>query len=49
MDKKILVVQGTGFNYPTPDHFRIVFLSKRAELFSASESIEAFLATYSQK
>ena len=49
MDKKILVVQGTGFNYPTSDHFRIVFLSQRAELFSASESIGAFLATYSQK
>ncbi|MYD46250.1 MAG: pyridoxal phosphate-dependent aminotransferase [Gammaproteobacteria bacterium] len=48
MDKKILVVQGSGFNYPVPDHFRIVFLSKRAELFSASESIGAFLATYSQ-
>lgn len=48
MDKKILVVQGSGFNYPAPDHFRIVFLSKRAELFSASESIGAFLATYSQ-
>ena len=49
MDKKILVVQGTGFNYPTPDHFRIVFLSKSAELFSASESIGSFLATYRQK
>ena len=48
MDKKILVVQGTGFNYPKPDHFRIVFLSKRAELFSASENIGAFLATYRQ-
>ena len=48
MDKKILVVQGSGFNYPEPDHFRIVFLSKRAELFSASENIGAFLATYSQ-
>lgn len=48
MDKKILVVQGTGFNYPEPDHFRIVFLSKRAELFSASENIGAFLATYCQ-
>ena len=48
MDKKILVVQGSGFNYPEPDHFRIVFLSKRAELFSASENIGAFLANYSQ-
>lgn len=48
MDKKILVVQGTGFNYPKPDHFRIVFLSQPAELCSASESIGAFLATYRQ-
>ncbi|MDO7731448.1 MAG: pyridoxal phosphate-dependent aminotransferase, partial [Burkholderiaceae bacterium] len=24
--EKVLVVQGTGFNYPTPDHFRLVFL-----------------------
>ena len=24
--EKMLIVQGTGFNWPTPDHFRIVFL-----------------------
>ena len=47
-DRKILVVQGTGFNYPEPDHFRVVFLSKSAELVCASESIRSFLATYRQ-
>ena len=47
-DRKILVVQGTGFNYPKPDHFRIVFLSKTAELVSASENIRSFLSTYRQ-
>ena len=24
--KRVLIVQGSGFNYPTPDHFRITFL-----------------------
>ena len=24
--EKVLLVQGTGFNWPTPDHFRVVFL-----------------------
>ena len=25
-EEKVLIVQGTGFNWPTPDHFRVVFL-----------------------
>lgn len=48
LDRKILVVQGTGFNYPEPDHFRVVFLSKTVELLSASEEIRSFLSTYRQ-
>jgi len=26
IDKKVLLVQGTGFNWKDPDHIRIVFL-----------------------
>jgi alanine-synthesizing transaminase len=28
-EEKVLIVQGTGFNWPTPDHFRVVFLPNR--------------------
>ncbi len=48
MEKKILVVHGTGFNYPRPDHFRIVFLSQRSELVNACENIRSFLSNYRQ-
>ena len=46
--KKILVVQGTGFNYPTPDHFRIVYLPDVKELTYAADELEDFLKGYSQ-
>lgn len=44
----VLLVQGTGFNWPTPDHFRIVYLPRRAVLGEAMDKIEEFLATYRQ-
>ncbi len=44
----VLLVQGTGFNWPTPDHFRIVYLPRRAVLSEAMDKIEEFLATYRQ-
>ena len=28
LQEKILVTQGTGFNWPTPDHFRVVFFCR---------------------
>ena len=47
-EKKILVTQGTGFNLPTPDHFRIVFLPNKETLTRACRSIGEFLADYHQ-
>ncbi len=45
-DTKVLLVQGTGFNWPTPDHFRIVFLPHEDELRVAIERIAKFLDNY---
>ncbi|MFT4928731.1 MAG: alanine-synthesizing transaminase [Phenylobacterium sp.] len=47
-EKKVLVVHGRGFNYPTPDHFRLVFLPHAEVLTSAIGSLEHFLSSYSQ-
>jgi alanine-synthesizing transaminase len=46
--EKILVVQGTGFNWPDPDHFRIVFLPHVDELRDAIMRIGDFLGNYRQ-
>lgn len=46
--EKVLVVQGSGFNWPKPDHFRIVFLPRVEELTEAIKRIECFLKTYRQ-
>ncbi|MDH3342494.1 MAG: pyridoxal phosphate-dependent aminotransferase [Gammaproteobacteria bacterium] len=48
LQEKILIVQGTAFNWPSPDHFRIVFLSREDELRNAIERIGRFFSTYSQ-
>ncbi|MBB2988030.1 pyridoxal phosphate-dependent aminotransferase [Terracoccus luteus] len=48
-DQKLLIVQGTGFNWPTPDHFRLVFLPRVEELEDAVGRIEKFLATYARR
>jgi alanine-synthesizing transaminase len=40
------VVQGTGFNWPRPDHFRIVTLPRVADLEDAIGRIARFLSTY---
>lgn len=47
-EEKILMVGGTGFNYPTPDHFRIVTLPWASELAEAIERLGNFLASYKQ-
>jgi len=47
-EQKILVVQGTGFNWPKPDHFRIVTLPRVEDLEEAIGRIAAFLADYRQ-
>jgi alanine-synthesizing transaminase len=45
-EEKVLVVQGTGFNWPTPDHFRLVFLPNSDDLVDAIGRIERFLHNY---
>ena len=47
-EKKVLLMHGKGFNYPTPDHVRIVYLPRRRVLGEAMESFKDFLADYKQ-
>ncbi|AZC13502.1 MULTISPECIES: pyridoxal phosphate-dependent aminotransferase [unclassified Microbacterium] len=44
----VLLVQGTGFNWPTPDHVRIVTLPEARVLSEAIERLGNFLASYRQ-
>jgi alanine-synthesizing transaminase len=44
----VLVVQGTGFNLTTTDHFRIVTLPEARVLADAVERIGNFLSSYRQ-
>jgi alanine-synthesizing transaminase len=46
--KNILVVPGRAFNWPAPDHFRIVFLPHKENLAKAIHDINDFLSTYRQ-
>jgi alanine-synthesizing transaminase len=46
VDQKILLVQGSGFNWPKPDHFRIVFLPTVEELSQTIDKIGLFLKDY---
>jgi alanine-synthesizing transaminase len=46
--EKVLLVQGTGFNWPNPDHFRVVLLPGIQTLRSAFDRLEKFLSTYNQ-
>ncbi len=48
-EEKVLIVQGTGFNWPTPDHFRLVFLPNMDDLDDAMDRIERFLAHYRKR
>jgi alanine-synthesizing transaminase len=45
-DQHVLVVQGTGFNWPHPDHLRIVTLPRADDLTEAIGRIGMFLASY---
>ena len=47
--EKVLLVQGTGFNWPEPDHFRIVFLPAVGQLEDALDRLERFLGGYRQR
>ncbi|GLS84453.1 pyridoxal phosphate-dependent aminotransferase [Paraferrimonas haliotis] len=46
--QKILLVHGTGFNWPEPDHVRLVFLPHREDLIQGIEKLEQFLSNYRQ-
>ena len=48
-EEKVLIVQGTGFNYPTPDHFRLVFLPHEDDLADAVGRIARFLGHYRRR
>ena len=45
-ETKVMLVQGTGFNWHAPDHFRIVFLPHEDDLREAIGRIAKFLADY---
>lgn len=46
--EKILMVQGTGFNWPNHDHFRVVTLPWASQLENAIERLGNFLVSYKQ-
>jgi alanine-synthesizing transaminase len=46
--KHVLLVQGTGFNWHAPDHFRVVFLPSVEEIEIVAERLADFLRTYRQ-
>jgi alanine-synthesizing transaminase len=43
---RVMLVQGTGFNWKSPDHFRIVFLPHEDDLREAIDRIAKFLESY---
>ena len=48
-EEKVLVVAGTGFNWPTPDHFRVVFLPSLDDLTDAFNRISRYLDGYRRR
>ncbi|MEY5097483.1 MAG: hypothetical protein RJA36_202, partial [Pseudomonadota bacterium] len=48
-EEKVLIVQGTGFNFPTPDHFRLVFLPHEDDLAEAVGRIARFLGNFRKR
>lgn len=48
-EEKVLIVQGTGFNWPEPDHFRLVFLPNTDDLTEAVGRIARFLDHYRKR
>ncbi|MDE2599401.1 MAG: pyridoxal phosphate-dependent aminotransferase [Rhodocyclaceae bacterium] len=47
--EKVLLVQGSGFNWPHPDHFRVVFLPNADDLTEAIARIARFLEQYRKR
>jgi alanine-synthesizing transaminase len=48
-EEKVLIVQGTGFNWTHPDHFRLVFLPNSDDLTDAIGRIARFLDGYRKR
>ena len=48
-EEKVLIVQGTGFNWSQPDHFRLVFLPNSDDLSEAIGRIARFLDHYRKR
>jgi len=48
-EEKVLIVQGTGFNWSAPDHFRVVFLPNSDDLSDAIGRIARFLGNYAKR
>jgi alanine-synthesizing transaminase len=49
LEEKVLVVQGSGFNWPQPDHFRVVFLPNSDDLTEALGRVGDFLGRYRKR
>lgn len=47
-DKHILITRGGGFNWPNPDHFRIVYLPRIQVLSESMDKLKDFLSYYRQ-
>ena len=48
-EEKVLLVQGTGFNWPQPDHFRLVFLPNTDDLQDSMQRITRFFDGYRRR
>jgi alanine-synthesizing transaminase len=48
-ETRVMLVQGTGFNWDQPDHFRIVFLPHEDDLREAIGRVARFLETYRKR
>jgi alanine-synthesizing transaminase len=49
LEEKVLLVQGSGFNWPSPDHLRVVFLPHEDDLTEAIARIARFLERYRKR
>ncbi|MBK9663814.1 MAG: pyridoxal phosphate-dependent aminotransferase [Nitrosomonas sp.] len=49
LEEKVLLVQGSGFNWHQPDHFRVVFLPNVDDLTEAVGRIAHFLQRYRRR
>ena len=48
-EERVLLVQGSGFNWPQPDHFRLVFLPHEDDLRDAIGRVARFLENYRKR